>query len=167
MSDTFQPHPALAEGAAPRAAEPLQIPELDKLPPTDYGKFVVDAISHMTRNPLSNGRLNQENLRNCLAMASSFMIADTTLNSESGIDSWTTGFKHLVELLLHLHRKGDLDPATMGMSIRACYECWVAIGSFQNLDRGRAVVQECGSKLRACLDEPVPGGGAKYKGVDV
>lgn len=164
MGDRFHPNfdpQRYLEGAA----EPLQVPELEKLPPTDFAQVVLDAVSHMGRKRLPDGRWDQEKLRNCLAMAASYMVVDATLNSENGVHNWGTGFKHLIQLILSLHRIGELEPQTVALALRVCNECWSATDGWVNVQAAKEWVRDFGMKMRTITDEH--NGIVRYKGVAV
>jgi len=93
-------------------------------------------------------------VRECLELASSFLISDLTMNSErqQGMNVWYTGFKQLVDLVVVLHRLEQLDVATLNAATRACSECWTAAGNWRDLEDCRSCIRESAGKLRGILD---------------
>ena len=69
--------------------------------PTNFGKIIVDALAAMTKN---GGSIDQRLLRMYLTMTPSYLVMDSSMNSEGGIASWRTGFMRLVEVLVALHK---------------------------------------------------------------
>ncbi|TFK28724.1 hypothetical protein FA15DRAFT_652472 [Coprinopsis marcescibilis] len=163
--DSLQPMDArsirhLLEGAQ----EPLEFPPLEKIPQTDYATFVTDAlsISSAESSKKKSPGIDQEKLRECLYLASSFLITDTTMDQNaSGLNTWTDGLSQLVQLVVVLHRRNELEAATVSAVSKACRECWAVAGSFQGLEDCRRKVREFGTRIKGILDE----GGITYKGI--
>jgi len=93
-------------------------------------------------------------VRECLELASSFLVSDLTMNPErqQGLNVWYTGFKQLVDLVVVLHRREQLDVATLNVATRACSECWTAAGNWRDLEDCRSCIREAAGKLRGILD---------------
>lgn len=104
--------------------------------------------------------MDQELVRRCLGLASSFLITDTAMNPESGLTSWSVGFNRLVDLVVALHARNELELVTINMASRACSECWTAGGSWRGLGQCRAEIRQVGGKLKRLLDP----NGRTYKG---
>lgn len=128
---------------------PLSI-NIAQIQPTDYGAFVTDVLAR-SRNDDSN-TINQQLLRKCLSMASSFLMTDTTIDPVSGVTTWSTGLVRLVDLIVILHKRGELELETLDSASRACSESWTATGNWRGLDECRKRVREVGEKLKKLLD---------------
>ncbi|KAF9782728.1 hypothetical protein BJ322DRAFT_1072236 [Thelephora terrestris] len=131
------------ESAAP-------IPPQELTPPTDYGQYVVDILAK--QNQLT-GNVDQTVLRNCLGLSSSFLMTDVTMNPTTGLASWNAGFNRLVDVMVALHRKGQLELSTVNAASKACSECWTVAGSWRNMEEVRQCVKEVAAKLQGLLDE--------------
>ncbi|KAK2466226.1 hypothetical protein APHAL10511_001868 [Amanita phalloides] len=131
---------------------------IEPVPPTDYGLFVVNVLTHSTAGGTNS--LDQRVLRRCLGLASSFLITDTTINPLTGADTWYTGFSRLVDIVVALHARGELELETINIASRACSECWMAAGSWRGLLDCRNKVKEVAAKLRIILDP----NGRTYRG---
>jgi hypothetical protein len=118
--------------------------------PTDYGRFVVDILAK--QNELT-GDVDQAVLRHCLGLSSSYLMTDVTMNPTTGLTSWDTGFNMLIDIMVALHRKGQLELATVNAASKACSECWSAAGSWRNLEDVRLCVKNVAAKLQGLLDE--------------
>ena len=126
-------------------------------PPTDYGAFVLAALARHTE---TSGSIDQRALRQCLALASSYLITDTTMNPDHGHSNWSTGFSRLIDVLVVLHKRGELELDTFNAASRACSECWTVAGSWREMDAGRESVRGVAARLRGLLDE----NGKTYRG---
>jgi len=85
---------------------PLQI---DALPATDFGAFVINILA---RTSPKSETIDQNVLRRCIQLASSFLVTDTTTNPERGISTWSVGFCRLVDLVVILHTRNELELET-------------------------------------------------------
>ena len=121
-----------------------------QVPPTDYGSFVVDVMARSTAGGTTP--IDQRVLRQCLGLASSFLITDTTINPLTGADTWYIGFSRLVDIVVALHARDELDLETVNIASRACSECWMAAGSWRGLLDCKNKVKEIATKLRMILD---------------
>ncbi|KAJ7507834.1 hypothetical protein B0H11DRAFT_145204 [Mycena galericulata] len=140
----------------------------DDLPFTDFSRFVLDAIkstkstgtsasSMLDREALkkdeanksNNSTLDQEVIRTALAMSSSFLITDTSTNPDphAGYDTWYIGLNRLVDLLVALHAREELDIETINVASKACSECWTVAGTWRELEQCREGVRKVGAKL--------------------
>ncbi|KAI0068869.1 hypothetical protein BV25DRAFT_1844661 [Artomyces pyxidatus] len=126
-------------------------------PPTDYGAYVLDALASMTRH---SGAVDQTSLRQCLGMASSYLVTDVTMNPNGGMASWNTGFARLVDVLIALHARGELELETLNAASKACSECWTVAGNWRTMLDCREGVRRVAGKLQKLLDE----NGRTYKG---
>lgn len=115
----------------------------------------------MTRN---NGSIDQELLRMYLSLAPSYLVLDSSMNTEGGIASWNTGFQRLVDVLIALHRRNELELSTVNEASRACSECWSISGSWRGLDECRDCIREIAGKLKTKL---LDDNGRTYKGNQV
>lgn len=132
----------------------------DLNPPTDYGAFVVQVLTRMTQDSQS---IDQTILRQCIGLSPSFLSSDTTMNPDSGIHTWFTGFNQLVDVMVALHLKEELELETLNTASRACSECWSIAGSFRGLEEGTAGVRKVALKLKRLLDPS----GTTYRGEKV
>ena len=126
--------------------------------PTDFGAFVVQVLAQSTRK---SQRLEQDVLRRCLGLASSFLVTDTTMQSDQGIDTWFIGFSRLIDILVALHARNELELETMNAASKACSECWGAAGSWRGLEECREGVRAVAKKLQKLLDP----NGTTYRGL--
>jgi hypothetical protein len=99
------------------------------------------------------GDVDQAVLRHCLGLSSSYLMTDVTMNPTTGLTSWDTGFNMLIDIMVALHRKGQLELATVNAASKACSECWSAAGSWRNLEDVRLCVKNVAAKLQGLLDE--------------
>ncbi|RDB22697.1 hypothetical protein Hypma_010182 [Hypsizygus marmoreus] len=143
----------------PSAQNQSQI-HMDPLNPTDYGSFVVQVLARSTRE---SQVLDQHVLRQCLGLASSFLVTDATMNPQSGVHSWNTGFTRLVDLLVALHARNELELETVNAASRACSECWSASGAWRGFEDCREGVRAVAAKLKRLLDPS----GRTYRGQPV
>lgn len=123
--------------------------------PTDFGRLVLQTFVHSTRE---TGSVNQSLLRHCFGLTSSYLITDVSMNPDNGLGSWDAGFNRLVDVLVALHVRGELEVETMSEASKACSECWSVAGSHKSLDNSRTLVRAVALRLRSL----VPDG--KYKG---
>ncbi|KZT39597.1 hypothetical protein SISSUDRAFT_1113579 [Sistotremastrum suecicum HHB10207 ss-3] len=142
-------------------------------PPTDYGQTVIDTLSSMSSE---GGVIDQQLLRHFLALSPSYLLLDTTTNPSTmaahqlaneppnqehipsipGIDTWDKGFNFLVDILLALHTRNELELETLNTASKACSECWTVASSWPGGgvgDASRARVRIVAGKLRSLLDE--------------
>jgi len=118
--------------------------------PTDYGQYVVDILAK--QNQLS-GTIDQAVLRDCLGLSSSFLMTDVTMNPTAGLASWNAGFNRLVDVMVALHSRGQLELGTVNAASKACSECWSVAGSWRNMEEVRNCVRIVAEKLQSLLDE--------------
>lgn len=118
--------------------------------PTNFGKIVVDALAAVTKN---GGAIDQRLLRMYLTMTPSYLVMDTSTNSEGGLATWRTGFVQLVDVLVALQKRGELELETVNAASKACSECWSISGSWRGLDLCKETVREVAGKLKTLLDE--------------
>ncbi|KAH9951571.1 hypothetical protein B0H21DRAFT_818022 [Amylocystis lapponica] len=140
---------------SPQQEQPPELP--GSAPSTDYAAFVLGMLSRMTR---STGSIDQRVLRYCLGLSSSYLITDSTMDPERGMTSWHTGFNRLVDVVVALHARGDLELGTVNEASKACSECWTVAGSWREMDECRAGVKAVAVRLKGLLDE----NGKTYRG---
>ncbi|KAJ7368325.1 hypothetical protein DFH08DRAFT_22617 [Mycena albidolilacea] len=104
----------------------------DDIPSTDFSRFVLNAIKSSSTGERSNSteervtqpkpKLDQETLRTALALASSFLVTDTATNSDPhvGSDTWFVGLNQLIDLLVALHARDELEIETVNAASKAC-----------------------------------------------
>lgn len=117
--------------------------------PTDFGKTVTRALAAMSQN---GGAIDQRLLRYYLTMSASFLVTDTTMNPEGGLNTWSSGFLQLANVLVALHRRTELELETVNEISKACSECWTVCGSWRGLEAGRDTVREVAGKVKTLLD---------------
>jgi hypothetical protein len=128
------------------------------MPHIDFQKAVVNAIGAMTR---ASGSIDQSMLRNLLMLTPAYLIVDNTINSDGGLARWSAGFHRLVDVLLALHAKEQLELETVNEASKACSECWSVSGTYRGLTaEGREVVRGIAARLKTILDRD----GRKYRG---
>ncbi|KIY49225.1 hypothetical protein FISHEDRAFT_41659 [Fistulina hepatica ATCC 64428] len=134
-----------------------QIPELaagEKQPPTNFSAYVISVLAQM------KSHIDQAALRRCLELASSFLVTDTTMHPEGGVRTWYAGFDQLVEVIIALHARRELEPETVSVASKACSECWGVSGAWKGIEEGRDGVRKVATKLKKLLDED----GRTYRG---
>ena len=114
----------------------------------------------MTR---TTNAVDQRMLRMYLSLSATYLVMDSSTNTESGIASWFTGFNRLVEVMIALHKRGELDVETVDAASKACSECWSVAGSWRGLSQCRERVRDIAEKLKTLLDE----NGRTYQGQSV
>ena len=128
------------------------------MPHVDFHSAVVNALGDMTR---TSGTIDQTMLRRLLMLTPAYLIVDNTINAEGGLARWSAGFNRLVDVLLALHAKEQLETETVNEASKACSECWSVSGTYRGLTTdGRDVVRGIGARLKTILDAD----GRKYKG---
>ena len=120
-----------------------------QLPATDFGAFVINILS---RTSPKSETIDQKVLRRCIQLASSFLVTDTTTNPERGISTWSVGFCRLVDLVVVLHTRNELELETVSAASKACSECWTAAGNWPGLNECRNRVRDIGGRLKKVLD---------------
>jgi hypothetical protein len=85
------------------------------------------------------------------------------MNPECGTSTWYVGFNQLVDVMVALHARGDLEVETVNTASKACSECWNIAGSWKGLEVCRDGVRTVAAKLKKLLDES----GRTYKGEKV
>lgn len=103
----------------------------------------------MTKN---EGAIDQRIIRAYLDLAPSHLVMDSSMNTESGITSWKTGFHRLVDVLAALNNRGELELETVNAAAKACSECWSVSGSWRGLEDCKDTVREIAEKLKNLLD---------------
>ncbi|PCH41009.1 hypothetical protein WOLCODRAFT_137130 [Wolfiporia cocos MD-104 SS10] len=124
---------------------------------TDYAAYVLQMLPRMTRSP---GGVDQRVLRQCLGLSSSYLVTDTTMNPEGGLTTWHTGFSRLIDLVVALHSRGELEVETVNEASKACSECWTVAGMWREMEYGRESVKGVAARLKGLLDE----NGKTYRG---
>ncbi|KAI0081790.1 hypothetical protein K474DRAFT_1694834 [Panus rudis PR-1116 ss-1] len=126
----------MAEGGNDPQAASFPSPEADLSgpPATDYNAYIIGTLSRMTR---SHGTLDQTVLQRCLALSSSYLLTDTTMNPSGGLVSWNDGFNRLVDVMSALHARGELQLETINEASKACSECWGVAGGWRELEEAK------------------------------
>jgi hypothetical protein len=138
-----------SSGMAAPAPAPAQTTREGRTPPTDYGAVVVALVGKMTRE---TGAIDQNQIRHALALAASHLLADTATDAERGGARWAAGLHRLVDILVALHARDELELATVNEASRACAECWSVAGAWRGLEPCRDGVRGAAAKLKTLLD---------------
>ncbi|QRV72749.1 hypothetical protein RhiJN_00763 [Ceratobasidium sp. AG-Ba] len=127
-----------------------------------YEQYVVRVVSQMTKE---KGAIDQVSLRNTMGLAPSYLIIDTTTLSSSavGIQTWASGFHKLVDIMLALHTRDELELDTVNIASQACSECWTMTCSFNGLEDAKSGVRSIAARLQSILDP----NGVTYRGEKV
>ena len=80
-------------------------------------------------------------------------MTDVTMNPTTGLTSWGAGFNRLVDVMVALHRQGQLELGTVDAASKACSECWSVAGSWRSMEEARQCVRTVAAKLQGLLDE--------------
>ncbi|KAI0036841.1 hypothetical protein K488DRAFT_81827 [Vararia minispora EC-137] len=142
-------------GPRPTAHSPP--PPQETLPTTDYGAFVLAVLADMTRRSQT---VDQAALRHCLGLSSSYLMTDATTNPTGGFASWNLGFSRLVDVLVALDARDELELETVSAASKACSECWTAASNWRGLESCRDAIRSVAAKLKRLLDE----NGRTYRG---
>lgn len=108
----------------------------------------------------TSGSIDQRALQQCLGLASSYLVTDTTMNPDEGLHSWQNGFNRLVDVIVALNARGELDVETVSAASKACSECWSVAGTWREMEVGRESVRDLAKRLKGILDE----NGRTYRG---
>ena len=111
----------------------------------------------MTR---TSGTIDQRVLRQCLGLASSYLVTDSTMSPSTGLTSWNNGFNRLVDLLVVLHARNELELDTISAASKACSECWTATDNWAEVEDCKENVRAIAVRLKGILDE----NGRTYRG---
>ena len=111
----------------------------------------------MTR---TTGSVDQRVLRQCLGLASSYLVTDTTMNPTGGLTSWNNGLNRLVDVLVALHNRNELELDTISAASKACSECWSAAGNWRGLEGSKGAIRAVAGRLKGLLDP----NGRTYRG---
>ncbi len=125
--------------------------------PTSFETYVVEVLNSMTAR---SSTVDQDTVRQCLMLSSSYLITDTTTNPTEGMNLWCAGLNRLVDVLTALHSRGELELETISAASKACSECWTVAGNWRGLEGSREGVRGVAVRLKALLDED----GRTYKG---
>ncbi|KAJ1308621.1 hypothetical protein OPQ81_004319 [Rhizoctonia solani] len=130
--------------------------------PVSYEEYVIRVTAIMTKE---KGSIDQPSLCRAVGLAPSYLILDTTTLSSStaGIQTWASGFHRLVDIMLVLHKREELQLETLNCASQACSECWTMTCAFQGLQDARAGVRSIAARLQSILDP----NGIEYKGEKV
>jgi hypothetical protein len=74
------------------------------------------------------------------------------MDPQHGLSTWSLGLSRIVDVVLALHARDELEVATLSAASMACSECWTTAGSFKGMQDSRAKVREIGNKLKKLLD---------------
>lgn len=93
-------------------------------------------------------------------MSSSYLLTDTTMDEQNGLNNWDVGLHRLIDIVVALHATGELEAETYNSAAKACAECWSVAGSWRNLEPAKDCVRRVAAKLKRLMDE----NGKTYKG---
>jgi hypothetical protein len=125
--------------------------------PTNFQTYVVEVLNSITAR---SSTIDQEVVRKCLGLSSTYLLTDTATNPTQGMNSWCAGLSQIVDVLTALHSRGELEIETINAASRACSECWTVAGNWRGLEGGRDCVRKVAIQLKSLLDE----NGRTYKG---
>ncbi|KAI0282287.1 hypothetical protein BGY98DRAFT_955188 [Russula aff. rugulosa BPL654] len=125
--------------------------------PTNFQTYVVEVLNSITAR---SSTIDQEVVRKCLGLSSTYLLTDTATNPTQGMNSWCAGLSQIVDVLTALHSRGELEIETINAASRACSECWTVAGNWRGLEGGRECVRKVAIQLKSLLDE----NGRTYKG---
>jgi len=125
--------------------------DIQPIPATNFGAFVTDTLARGSRGS-DAPTIDQKVLQKCILLASSFLVSDTTTDPERGVTTWFAGLSRLVDLVLVLHKRDELELETVNCASKACSECWTAAGNWSGLGECRNRVRDIGGKLKKILD---------------
>ncbi|KAJ3880334.1 hypothetical protein F5051DRAFT_459454 [Lentinula edodes] len=148
----------MSSGSDQHAEFPELLPEQN--PPTNYGKFVISMLKRMSKDAPGEQVIDQTKLRRCISLSSSFLLSDTCMDPDHGVNSWFMGFSRLIDVIVALHVRSELDIETMNAASKACSECWSVAGAWKGLEQCREGVKKVAGKLKKLLDE----NGRTYRG---
>jgi hypothetical protein len=113
------------------------------------------------KTPPISRTIDQTLLCQCLRLSSSYLITDASMNPERGTHTWGVGLSRLIDIVIALHNRSELELATVVAATKACRECWIAAGAFTAVEECRGKVRQHATKLR---DSVMDSGGKTYKG---
>ncbi|PPQ98548.1 hypothetical protein CVT24_004039 [Panaeolus cyanescens] len=131
-------------------SEPTQA-DLEQIAPTNYEAFVVDVVARSLRSKDSH-KINQKVLRQCMSLASSFLVTDTAMNRDQGVNTWFVGLNQLIDLIIVLDKRNELELETINTASKVCSECWSTSGNWRELASCRDQIKGLAGKLRGLLD---------------
>lgn len=82
------------------------------------------------------------------------------MNPTGGLASWHAGFNRLVDLLVALHSRKELELDTVSAASKACSECWSVAGTWREMEECRESVRGIAVRLKGILDD----NGRTYRG---
>lgn len=107
----------------------------------------------MSRGGPGEQTIDQEKLRKCISLSSSYLIADSCMDPDNGVNTWFVGFSRLIDVIVALHVRSELDIETMNAASKACSECWSVSGAWKGLEECRDGIRKVAVKLKRLLDE--------------
>lgn len=101
----------------------------------------------------AGGVIDQKVIRQCLGLASSHLVTDSTMNPSTGLNSWYNGFNRLVDIVVALHNRNELELDTISAASKACSECWTAAGNWSEIEESKESIRGLAVRLKEILDE--------------
>src|SRR5258708_23282049 len=117
--------------------------------PTSFETYVVEVLNSMTAR---SSTVEQDPVRQCLMLSSSYLITDTTTNPTEGMNSWCAGLNRLVDVLTALHSRGELELETISAASKACSECWTVAGNLRGVEGSKARAGRAAGLLQTLLE---------------
>lgn len=82
------------------------------------------------------------------------------MNPSGGLTSWNNGFNRLVDVLVVLHNRNELELDTISAASKACSECWTTTDNWTEVEDCKENVRAIAVRLKGMLDE----NGRTYRG---
>jgi len=117
----------------------------------NFQEGVNRALSRMTA---AHNAIDQVRLRYWLSLSPSFLMLDVSTTSPPtlGIERWKNGLHSLVNVVVALHAKDQLEFETIDEAARALAQCWSITLGWTGMDYAQVSVQQVGEKLTSVLD---------------
>ncbi|KII95176.1 hypothetical protein PLICRDRAFT_205452 [Plicaturopsis crispa FD-325 SS-3] len=125
--------------------------------PTDYSYFVNGVLARMTRE---KGAVDQLVLRRCLSLSASYLVTDHTMRPSHVLHTWSVGFNRLIDVVVALHKRTELELETINEASKACSECWSIAGTWRGFEECKETIRSIAAKLKELLDA----NGKTYRG---
>lgn len=114
-------------------------------------------MSQMTH---ASSVIDQRVLRQCLGLASSYLVTDSTMNPTGGLTAWNSGLNRLVDVLVVLDARSELELETISAASKACSECWTVMDNWSEVEDCKESVRAIAVRLKGILDD----NGRTYRG---
>lgn len=74
------------------------------------------------------------------------------MNRDQGVNTWFVGLNQLIDLVIVLDKRNELELETINTASKVCSECWSTSGNWRELAPCRERIKDLGGKLRGLLD---------------